>query len=208
MGRDDASGSGMTVDIAGALVEDGSARTIFQNNGGFLNIEGLAATTVTASDSIIATSNEGSSFLSNSIVTQSSAGSVTSTSLAGSQRVTQVTVSEMQAMQDTFFAEGAGTNLIVSETAVENNVNPTSWNVVSIRSGAIGRVTESSITGNTGIQSGVSATSTGSVVSLLDSVIRDNSGLGVSGATTSVHMHAKTVRLTQQFPSPQIVAGQ
>jgi hypothetical protein len=186
LNKNNTSGSGMVVEIAGARVEDGSARTIFQNNGGFLNIERLNATRVTASDSIIATSNEGSSFLSDAIVTQSSAGSVTSTSLAGSQRVTQVTVSEMQAMQDTFFAEGAGTNLIVSETAVENNVNPTSWNVVAVRSGAIGRVTESSITGNTGIQSGVSSTSTGSVVSLLDSVISDNSGLGVSETMNTV----------------------
>lgn len=177
----------MIVDIAGALVEDGTARTIFRNDGGVLNIEGLAATRVTASDSIIETSNEGSSFLSNSSVSQSSAGSVTYTSLAGSQRVTQVTVSEMQAMEDTFLAEGAGSNLIVSETVVDNNVNPTSWNVVSVRSGAIGRVTESSFTGNTGVQSGVSATSTGSVVTLLDSVISDNSGLGVSETKRNVH---------------------
>jgi hypothetical protein len=183
LGRDDETAGAMIVDIKGAQVEDGSARTIFQNNGGFLNIEGLNATRVTASDSIIATSNEGSSFLAGSTVTQSSAGSVTSTSLAGSQRVTQVIISEMLAMEDTFFAEGAGTSLIVGDTRVENNVNPTSWNVVSVRSGAIGRVTESSFTDNTGIQSGVSATSVGSVVTLLDSLISDNSGLGVSDTT-------------------------
>ena len=178
----------MNVEITGGSVEDGSARTIFRNDGGVINIEGLTVERVT-SDILIATSDSGSAVFSDASVSQSSVESITSTSSGGSQRVAGVRVSQMQSMEDAFLADGPGTNLIVDETSVDSNVLSNTWNIIAVRSGAVGRVTASSFKSNTGIQSGISATSAGSVVTLLDSVVSNNFGLGV-GLKVSEVMNA------------------
>jgi len=167
----------MSVEIRDGSVESGTSRAIFDNDGGFLSIVGIEVSGATAA-ALVATANGGISFLQNSMVTGSSMESVTYTDSTGAQSVTNVNVADMRDMDDTFYVEGTGSSLRVSDSIVSGNDIPESpWTVVNVRSAASGQVSRSTIANNTGIENGVAAGGTDSNLLVQQSSLLNNTGV-------------------------------
>lgn len=194
----------MTVLVDGCSVLSGTAGAIFDNDGGLLRLNNLQVNGVTSA-SLVATANNGASFLEKSTVTGKSLASqffiievgcrsatsthafpaldtlasdlntVTFTTAGGSQTVLASTVSSMNRIEDVFFVEDVGSTLLLDGVmVVENQVQTVPWNVVSARTKAIARVTETTISDNMAIEYGVVAFDAS--VTIMDSFISRNSG--------------------------------
>ena len=83
----------------------------------------------------------------------------------------------MRAMEDTFYVEGAGSSLRVSDSIVSGNEIPTPpWSAVNVRSAASGQITRSAITSNTGIENGVAAGGADATLLVRQSSLFNNTG--------------------------------
>jgi hypothetical protein len=186
----------MTVDISGAQVQDGTAGSLFDNNGGSLRITNLQASGLT-SPALVATSNGGNSFLQDSTVFRSSLDAVTATSGVGAQSILNLEVREMLAMVNTFRVQDAGTQLKITSARVTNNKLTTRWSAVQVQTGATAKISELNMNNNRGVAFGVSAVGAKTNVQIADSFIKLNTGtvrycvLGRLQATSS-----EKIRLT------------
>jgi hypothetical protein len=147
----------------------------FNNDGGTLGIKNMNAQGVTAA-SLISTANNGVSFLQYSTVSNSSLGSVTYATAGGSQSVISSQVQSMKTLNDAFFAEGAGSQVTLSNSQIRNNniVNGTGWRGVTIQGSASGSMDGTSISGNQGMTFAASASGSGSTLSMANSNINNN----------------------------------
>eukprot|EP00522_Entomoneis_paludosa_P006421 CAMPEP_0172451820 /NCGR_PEP_ID=MMETSP1065-20121228/9691_1 /TAXON_ID=265537 /ORGANISM="Amphiprora paludosa, Strain CCMP125" /LENGTH=668 /DNA_ID=CAMNT_0013203791 /DNA_START=39 /DNA_END=2045 /DNA_ORIENTATION=- len=168
----------MTVDIQNSAIVGGDATdSVFINDGGVLTVSGLNVEGLTAVN-FITTTNRGSSTLSDSVISQSGIERVTETLTRGVQRVEGVNITNMNSMVSTFDALDSGTSLIVADTLVENNFITDPWQVVDVQAGAVGQIEGSSVSTNSGMQFGIIARGAQSVVSVEDSFLANNVGLG------------------------------
>lgn len=79
-------------------------------------------------------------------------------------------------MDDAFYVEGTGSSLLLEGLSLERNVVPTTpWNGVSVRTGAIARINESSISDNVAMEFGVVAFDSRGVW-ISDSFLNRNAG--------------------------------
>jgi len=171
--------SPMTIEIKDSQITSGNATVIFNNDGGSLRVDNVAVSDVTTS-SFMATANAGVSILQDSSITSSSMGSVTYTTAGAGQSVLDVKVSGMKLISDTlFYVQGAGSTLAIGQTAISNNKlkpTPGSWTAVAAQESGVATVTNSSISGNTGMEFGLSAT-LAATITIKDTVFEDNQGL-------------------------------
>jgi hypothetical protein len=172
-----ASETGMSVAVANAAINSGTVGSAFANNGGQLTISNLIAEDVDAA-SLISTSNEGTSFLEDSIVRNSAVDSITTTTSAASQSVNGVQVQKMRRLSETFTVSGSLSGLAISSTIVSDN-NATigaSWSGVTVRSGASATVDSFEMSRNAGLEFGVSVSSTDSRLVVKESLFVENQG--------------------------------
>jgi len=178
--------SAMTVDIAESAVNAGTAGSVFDNDGGILRISDLAVTEVDAA-TLIATANLGSSFLSDSSVSESAFDSITSTGTGAGQGIVNVDVTRMRRLDDAFVVEDAGSTLSIVRVSIGNNENingnggnsggsGTRWTAVSAKRSASAFVSETTMSGNVGLEFGYAAVGSGSSVSVRDSFFNNNTG--------------------------------
>lgn len=167
----------MTIEISDSTLTSGAAGVVFDNDGGRITLENVDISDITSA-SILATANTGTSFLQDSKITECSVSSVTFTTAAGTQTVMNVEISAMNMLEDVFFVEGADSVLALSGVnIVRNEIEPpSSFTAVAVNSQAIATILDSSISGNTGVEFGVSATLAGSVV-IQDTNMVDNIGV-------------------------------
>lgn len=164
------------VQIIGALLGNGSTGDVFANDAGVLQLSNLKVQGLTAV-ALVSTGNGGTSFIEDSIVTDSDMKRVTSTTNGAAQSVKNTEVTAMQYLEEAFYAEGSGSNLAILETLVrDNKLGNAPWSVVNVGSSAVASVSDTRILNNAGLMYGAIATGTGSSVSLIDSVLEGNSG--------------------------------
>ena len=169
----------MTVVIEDSSIIGGTSDDLFVNNGGQLSISNLDVTGTTA-ESMIVTTNRGTSTLLDSTVTASSIQHVTKTQSEGTQNVEGVNVNNMVLMDRTFSVAGTGSRLVVERTTVEDNQPSSTWRGIDVQAGATAQMRRDSLfSGNTNMQYGVIAGSR-AFVEVLDSFFTNNVGLGVS----------------------------
>ena len=172
----------MNINVAESFVSNGQAGAVFDNDGGFLNIDDLTVSELTGG-SLVATANSGISFLQDSSISGSSLGSVTFTTSSGAQSVTRVLVRGMASLDDGFLVQGTGSTLTVSRSSVRGN-DLDSTNIFNASGGASARIIDTSIIGNSGVEFGVIASGQGTSVEFLDSFANNNVGAATSiGAT-------------------------
>lgn len=94
--------------------------------------------------------------------------------------MTDTTVSNMMALEDAFIGTGTDTRVFLTRTTIENNLLQDRWRIMSVRDGAQGRAMETTISRNTALQFGFTASSSRSRMLIDDSFFVDNFGLGVS----------------------------
>jgi hypothetical protein len=191
----------MTVQVERSSVTSGTTGAVFDNDGGLLRLSEIDFADVIGV-ALVATANNGASFLEQSTISRKSGNqgdrlfvepqtnafcyllewhevsdvnSITYTTAGGSQSALNTSVTQMSRMEDAFYVEDVGSTLLLEGMAIEqNNMQTVPWSVVSVRTNAIARVSESSISDNTALEFGVVAFS--STVSIQDSFISRNSG--------------------------------
>jgi hypothetical protein len=100
---------------------------------------------------------------------------VTFTTAGGSQTVMTTTVTGMTRLKDAFYVEQEGSTLLLDTVIVnENQAQTTAWHAVSVRTGAIAQITESTISDNTALEYSIVAFD--ATLSIQDSFISRNSG--------------------------------
>jgi len=105
----------------------------------------------------------------------SDVNSVTFTTTGGSQTVLQVSVTQMQRIEDAFYVEDIGSTLLLERVVVEQNrFSSSPWSAVSARTRSIARVSATSISDNTSVEFGVVAFDSSVVIT--DSFISRNEG--------------------------------
>jgi hypothetical protein len=169
-------GSVMTVDIDSCTISRGVAGTILANNGGSLRVQKLEVHEVTAS-ALVATSNGGNSFFQDSMVTGSMLVYITETSGLGAQSVINVGIQNMTSMVNAFLVSGAGSKLSLGNSTINNNtITDTRWTAVQVQSGATATVSNSEISGNSGLAFGVAAIGLNTQVAIANSLLSENVG--------------------------------
>lgn len=175
----------MSVEVRDSVITLGNAGVIFDNDGGLLRLNEIQVNGATAS-ALVATANEGTSFLQDSTVTASNLNQITFSTASAQQVVLNVEVTNMGAMQNAFFVEGSGSTLSVAGTTVSRNVinPPLSWSIVLARSQATATITSSTFSQNRGVEFGVSAVLASRIL-LKDSNILGNRGSASLNITTA-----------------------
>jgi hypothetical protein len=164
----------MTVQIEQAVISSGTVGSVFDNDGGLFRVNQLQVMEVTAG-ALIATANNGASFLEEATITASNMDSITFTTAGASQSVLNTFVTQMNFMEDAFFVEDVGSVLQITGTTLQQNVDfAEPWTGVSARNGATARVSQMSISDNGSVEFGV--VSFGSTVLVERSVVSRNTG--------------------------------
>jgi hypothetical protein len=167
----------MNVQINGGTVLNGMAGAIFDNDGGFLTVTDLEVSEI-MTVSLIATANGGVSFLQNSNIMSSTLDQVTFTTAQGAQSVQNTVISGMLGLRDVFYVEDTGSSLtVMGSTIRDNDITANSWAGVTILNGATAQISNSQITGNSGVEFGAAAGGVGSVLTFSDSTISGNTGV-------------------------------
>jgi hypothetical protein len=167
----------MNVQITGGTVQNGMSGAIFDNDGGFLTVTNLEVSDV-MTVSIIATANGGVSFLQNSNIMSSTLDQVTFTTAQGAQSVQNTVISGMLGLRDVFSVEDTGSSLtVLGSTIRDNDITANSWAGVTILNGATARISNSQITGNTGVEFGAAAGGVGSTLIFSNSIISGITGV-------------------------------
>lgn len=168
----------MNVVIRNGSVKGGTVGAVFDNDGGFLTVDGLEVSDITA-PALIATANGGVSFLEGSTIRASTMEKITFTTAQGAQSVRDTTVTEMISLRDAFYVEEAGSSLTVTTSTITGNViGGNTWRAgVTVLNGAVGTVSETTFSDNSGVEFGVAAGGQGSTLTLSDSIISGNTGV-------------------------------
>jgi hypothetical protein len=170
-------GTPMNVQITGGTVQNGMSGAIFDNDGGFLTVTNLEVSDI-MTVSLIATANGGVSFLQDSNIMSSTLDQVTFTTAQGAQSVQNTVISAMLGLRDVFYVEDIGSSLTVQGTAIrDNDITANSWAGVTILNGATAQISNSEITGNSGVEFGAAAGGVGSILTFSNSIISGNTGV-------------------------------
>lgn len=111
----------MQVEVLGSTFQNGVGSNLFNNVGGSLIFDDMKIIETVRVDSMIHTSNRGSSTLAKVDATQSDLTRLTHTVGGGRQTITQVKVYEMFSIGSLFFVEGAGSSLQATGVEVSEN---------------------------------------------------------------------------------------
>lgn len=153
------------------------AGAVFDNDGGFLTVTDLEVSDLTTV-SLIATANGGVSFLQNTNITSSTLDQVTFTTAQGAQSVQNTVISGMLGLRDVFYVEDTGSSLTVQGSTIrDNDISANSWAGITVLNGATAQVSNSEITGNSGVEFGAAAGGVGSSLTVSDSFISENTGV-------------------------------
>lgn len=174
--------------VENGSITSGEAENIFDNSRGTLTVSNIQFEGIDANTAIIASQNSASSSLRGSTIQTSRVASVTTSSTGSLQEVVGTTVTNMFAMEDTFFGTGDNTRVNLSSTSVVGNLLNENWRVLSARDGAQARALECSVTDNTSIQFGFVASSSRSIMIIDDTLIANNVGIGVRQSACMVEM--------------------
>jgi hypothetical protein len=167
----------MNVQIDGGTVMNGMAGAVFDNDGGFLTVTDLEVSDI-MTVSLVATANGGVSFLQNSNIMSSTLDQVTFTTTQGAQSVQSTVISCMLGLRDVFYVEDTGSSLtVMGSTIRDNDITANSWAGVTILNGASAQISDSQITGNSGVEFGAAAGGIGSTLTISNSVISGNDGV-------------------------------
>jgi hypothetical protein len=158
-------------------VMNGMAGAVFDNDGGFLTVTDLEVSDI-MTVSLVATANGGVSFLQNSNIMSSTLDQVTFTTTQGAQSVQSTVISGMLGLRDVFYVEDTGSSLtVMGSTIRDNDITANSWAGVTILNGASAQISDSQITGNSGVEFGAAAGGIGSTLTISNSVISGNDGV-------------------------------
>lgn len=176
-------GKPMTVAVNTAVVQNGVASNLFDNVGGALIISDLTVTEGLTADSVIRTSEGGTSGLTNFQVTMSNIMRMTNTRSAGKQTIDGITVTGMESMGSVLFVEGSGSSLTAANVAVSNNKlfaafeaqTSRNFNVIVASDSALANINAVTVTDNDGVDRVFSA-SDGATMSVSDAQVKDCTG--------------------------------
>lgn len=166
----------MTVEVTSATITRGTAGAVFDNNGGLLRLSNATVNGIIG-PALISTGNSGNSFLQGTTIVASQLDSITATSGAAAQRISQVVVSQMTHMVDAFAVRDSGSVLkIVDVMIIGNSIASTRWSGISSNAGAATIVQGVTISQNSGMEFAASAIGSQASLSLQDSTINNNIG--------------------------------
>jgi hypothetical protein len=170
----------MTIEIDGATVRGGRAGAIFDNDRGTLRIKNMQVRNISTA-SLLATANDGTSFLEDSVVEASRIDSITYTTAGASQTVRNMQVRTMEFLEDAFFVEDESSTLSINSVLLEQN-SPTDatgaatrWSAIVARTRATATIEDTTISGNSQLEFGVFAFS--SAVTITGSTLSGNIGV-------------------------------
>lgn len=170
----------MSIEINDAFVTVGRAGAVFDNDRGLLRINSIQVRNITTA-SLIATANDGTSFLEEGIIETSRIDSITYTTAGAAQTVVNTQVRSMGFIEDAFFVEDESSTLSISSVLLEQN-NPTDasgagsrWSAIVARTRATASIEDSAISGNSQLEFGIFAFS--SAVSIARTSLSDNTGV-------------------------------
>ena len=166
------------ITMEGVLATEGTAHVIFDSDGGSMNIQGLTAASLSAL-TLFASTNAASVIVSDASIQRSNLRSVTDARGGAFQRVEDVSVQFMEEIENVFICTDASTRLELNQVVVENNSPSVEWRIVNAR-GADVHVSETTVARNTDLQFAFTASSSDSTLTIEDSVVLENSGIGVS----------------------------